>query len=104
MRTRRCQVSTRCTGYVIWSVALPPMPLRILPPFLLPRLHRLAALTDWQQLEQLPPAVSRALAKRVTQLITFYAARPLRILPLPSHEPSCLSNSQQSMQRSTAHE
>ena len=106
MRARRCQVSTCCTGYVIWSLPLPPAPLRILPHLLLPRLHRLASLTDWRQLEHLPPPVSRALAKRVSQLITFYTTRPLQVtpLPLPAHGSSCLHSSLQHKQRPTPHE
>ncbi|EFH84838.1 hypothetical protein [Ktedonobacter racemifer] len=106
VRTRHCQVSTYCTGYVIWSIPLPPAPLRLLPPLLLPRLHRLAALTDWQQLEHLPPAVHRALARRMTQLITFYTARPLQVtsLPLPSHTPPCQDIPQQTMQRAPVHD
>ncbi|EFH84885.1 hypothetical protein [Ktedonobacter racemifer] len=107
VRTRHCQVSTYCTGYAIWRFPLPPAPLRLLPPLLLPRLHRLAGLTDWRQLEQLPPAVHRALSKRVAQLITFYTTRPLQVtpLPLPSHTPLCQDiPQQQSMQRTSAHE
>ena len=107
VRTRRCQVSTYCTGYVIWSLSLPPTPLRLLPRLLLPQLHRLAALTDWRQLEQFPPGVHRALAKRVAQLITFYTERPLQVtpLPLPSHTPPYQDIlQQQTMQRTSAHE
>ncbi|GHO76481.1 hypothetical protein KSD_42520 [Ktedonobacter sp. SOSP1-85] len=107
VRTRRCQVSTCSTSYVIWSLPLPPAPLHILPHLLLPRLHRLAALTDWRQLEHLPPPVHRALAKRVAQLITFYTERPLQVtpLPLPSHTPLCQDIlQQQTVQRTSTHE
>ncbi|GHO77227.1 hypothetical protein KSD_49980 [Ktedonobacter sp. SOSP1-85] len=106
VRTRRCQVST-CTGYVIWSFPLPPTPLHILPRLLLPRLHRLAALTDWQQREHLPPAVNRALTRRVAKLTTFYATRPLEVTPypLPSlHLPSSLSQPSQQKLGPAAHE
>lgn len=106
-KARRCRVST-CTGYVLWQFPLPPTPLRLLPTLLLPRLHRLAALTDWREVEHLPPPVSRALSRQMAQLIAFYTTRPLQVtpLPLPSHpitsNPGRLSQPQK--MRHTAHE
>ena len=98
VRTRSCQVSTCCTGYVIWSFPLPPTPLHTLPPLLLSRLHRLAALTDWREIEHLPPPVGRALSRRVAQLIAFYTTRPLQVSPLPLPARPIASNSGKSSQ------
>ncbi|GHO55951.1 hypothetical protein [Ktedonobacter robiniae] len=107
MRTRQCQVSTYYTSYVIWRFPLPPTPLHLLPQLLLPRLHRLAALTDWREVEHLPPPVSRALSRRTAQLIAFYITRPLQVtpFPLPSHTSPCQDiPQQQTMQRATVHD
>ncbi|GHO55937.1 hypothetical protein [Ktedonobacter robiniae] len=90
-KARRYRVST-LTGYVLWQFPLPPTPLRLLPQLLLSRLHRLAALTDWREVEHLSPPVSRALARLTAQLIAFYTTRPLQVTPLPLPARSLVSN------------